>query len=74
MQLYNVVQIFGKEIRKMAVSKEERENFIKNTFKCISDCDNCGICTIYKVKDPINVYMDYIEGKKEYLELANEYR
>ena len=41
-------------------TKEERESYIKDRFKCISDCDSWGICAMYKNKDPLLVYKDYI--------------
>ena len=55
-------------------TKEERENYIKETLHCINDCDMCGICRIYHSKDPLDVYADYIEGKREFLDIAKEYR
>ena len=36
-------------------TKEERESYIKDRFKCISDCDSCGICAMYKNQDPLLV-------------------
>ena len=26
-------------------TEEERRQYIKNTFRCIADCDMCGLCT-----------------------------
>ena len=26
-------------------TEEERREYIKNTFRCIADCDMCGLCT-----------------------------
>lgn len=33
-------------------TEEERRQYIKDTFKCIADCDMCGLCTVFKGKDP----------------------
>ena len=33
-------------------TEEERRQYIKDTFKCIVDCDMCGLCTVFKGKDP----------------------
>ena len=55
-------------------AREEREIYIRERFKCISDCDNCGICAMYKNKDPLIVYRDYIEGKRAFLDITAEYR
>ena len=27
-------------------TEEERREYIKNTFRCIADCDMCGLCTV----------------------------
>ena len=55
-------------------TKEEREEYIRTTFQCRSDCDNCGICQIYGGKDPQIVYDEYIEGKVSFQEIAMRYR
>lgn len=55
-------------------TKEQREEFIKKTFWCRSDCDSCGICRIYGGKEPLIVYADYIEGNKTFLEISEMYR
>ena len=55
-------------------TKEERESYIKDRFKCISDCDNCGICAMYKNQDPLLVYMDYIDGVRDFQDITNDYR
>ena len=33
-------------------TEEERRQYIKDTFPCIADCDMCGLCTVFKGKDP----------------------
>ena len=55
-------------------TREEREAFIREKFKFISDCDSCGICLVYRGKDPVLVYKDYIDGNAEYLDIARKYR
>lgn len=55
-------------------TKEEREEFIKQTYPCIADCDMCGICKIFRGRQPEIVFMDYIEGIREYQELAADIR
>lgn len=55
-------------------TEEERRQFIRNTFKCIADCDMCGLCTIFRGKDPEVTYSDYIKGKRDYLEVSQDYR
>ena len=55
-------------------TEEERRQYIKNTFKCIADCDMCGLCTIFHGKDPEVAYADYISGKRDYLDVSKDYR
>ena len=55
-------------------TEEERRQYIKNTFKCIADCDMCGLCTIFRGKDPEVAYADYISGKRDYLDVSKDYR
>jgi hypothetical protein len=55
-------------------TKEEREQYIKDTYKCIADCDMCGLCTIFRGKDPEIAYADYIDGKRDYMEVSADYR
>lgn len=55
-------------------TREEREQYIRERFKCISDCDSCGICTMYRNQDPLMVYQDYIDGTRDFMEITAEYR
>lgn len=55
-------------------TKEERENYIKSTFWCRGDCDSCGICKVYRGKAPLLVFEDYIEGRRSFSEVQEEYR
>jgi hypothetical protein len=53
---------------------EERRQYIKKTFPCIADCDMCGLCTAFHGKDPEIAYADYIDGRREYMEVSADYR
>ena len=55
-------------------TEEERRQYIKKTFPCIADCDMCGLCTVFKGKDPEIAYEDYIRGKRSYIEVSGDYR
>ena len=57
-----------------ASTEEERRNYIKDTFKCIADCDMCGLCTVFKGKDPELAYADYIDGKRGFMEVSEDYK
>lgn len=54
-------------------TREEREQYIRERFKCISDCDSCGICTMYRNQDPLLVYQDYIGGTRNFMEITAKY-
>lgn len=53
---------------------EERRNYIKDRYPCISDCDMCGLCKVFRGKDPENAYVDYINGKRSFMEVSADYR
>jgi len=55
-------------------TKEERLEAVKNKFRCISDCDSCGLCKVFKGRDPSVVYQDYIDGRCSYLEISRRLR
>ena len=55
-------------------TEEERRQYIKNTFKCIADCDMCGLCTVFKWKDSELAYDDYICGRREYMDVSDDYK
>ena len=55
-------------------TEEERRQYIKKTFSCIADCDMCGLCTVFKGKDPEIAYEDYIRGKRSYIGVSGDYR
>ncbi len=55
-------------------TREERENYIKEKFACKHNCEICGLCQVFKGKEPEAVYRDYIEGIKDYAGITEEYR
>lgn len=55
-------------------SKEERQTYVLEAWKCLHDCQACGKCSILKGRDPEVLYADYIEGKRTYIEITMEIR
>ena len=53
---------------------EERRIYIKDRFPCIADCDMCGLCKVFRGKDPEVAYEDYIRGEKTFEEVSEYYR
>lgn len=55
-------------------TKEEREAFIQAAYRCIADCDSCGICQIFRGKEPMIVFEEYIQGREAYQDICAKYR
>ena len=55
-------------------TKEERAEYIRKKFVCISDCDMCGLCNVFHGKDPELAYRDYIEGLVSFEEISLRYQ
>lgn len=55
-------------------TKEERQAYVFEAWKCLHDCNECGKCRILKGHDPEILYADYIEGKRSYMEITLEIR
>ncbi len=53
-------------------TKEDRQKAIETMFRCISDCDSCGLCKIFRGKEPAMVFQDYIEGKCSFREIMDK--
>lgn len=47
---------------------------MQQTFKCIADCDMCGLCAVFKGKDSELAYDDYISGRREYMDMSEDYK
>ena len=74
---YTIIILVGEDMRPPEIgnsTEEERRQYIKNTFRCIADCDMCGLCTVFHGKDPEVAYADYINGKRHYLDVSKDYR
>lgn len=55
-------------------TEAERRDFVIQAYKCIGDCDACGICRIFKGKDPEIALDDFISGKRELFTVLSDYR
>ena len=53
---------------------EERREYIKRRYPCISDCDMCGMCKVFHGKDPEVAYDDYIQGRRSFMDVTADYR
>ena len=55
-------------------TKEERQAYVIEAWKCLHDCEACGKCRILIGKDAEVHYADYIEGKRRYMDITLEIR
>ncbi|MBE5841184.1 MAG: hypothetical protein E7304_07255 [Butyrivibrio sp.] len=55
-------------------TEDERRQYVKDKFPCIADCDMCGLCKVFRGKDPETAYKEYISGEKDFLEVSQLYR
>ena len=55
-------------------TREERRSYVLEAWKCLHDCEACGKCRILKGKDAELLYEDYIEGRRNYMEVTLELR
>ena len=53
---------------------EERRAYVVYAWRCLHDCEACGKCRILKGKDAETLYVDYIEGKRSYMDVTLEIR
>ena len=55
-------------------SEEDRRKYINDRYPCISDCDMCGLCKVFRGKDPEVAYDDYIVGRRSFEEVSEDYK
>ena len=53
---------------------EERRAYVVEAWKCLHDCEACGKCRVLRGRVAEFVYVDYIEGKREYMDITLELR
>lgn len=55
-------------------TQEERMLYVRNEWRCLSNCEMCGKCAILRGRDAEIIYADYIEGRREYMDITFEIR
>lgn len=55
-------------------SKEERQAFIKEQFRCKGECRECGNCAFLRGRIAEDLYTDYIEGKRSFTQITIAHR
>ena len=52
----------------------ERHAYVTAAWQCMHHCELCGKCHILRGRDPETLYADYIEGRRDYLDITLELR
>ena len=55
-------------------TREERQAYVIDAWRCLHDCESCGKCRILMGRDAETLYADYIEGKRSYMDITLEIR
>jgi hypothetical protein len=55
-------------------TKEERLAFVLNQWKCLSNYEICGKCSMLRGRNEEMLYADYIDGKRSYMDITLEIR
>lgn len=55
-------------------TREERQSYIEDVWRCRGDCDSCGVCRVFHGTEPVIAYEDYIEGRCSYREVSERFR
>lgn len=64
-----------KELLIANTTREQREKIVRDSLNCgAGPCENCSACGVYGAGDPYEMYLPYIEGKKELSEISREFR
>ena len=53
---------------------EERALYVRSQWACMHNCELCGKCHFLKGKDAEQLYADYIQGRRPYLDITLELR
>lgn len=51
-------------------TREERLAYVRSQWQCLHNCEICGKCHFLRGRSETELYADYIDGKREYLELT----
>lgn len=55
-------------------TREQREKIVRDSLNCGGgSCENCSTCGVYGSGDPYDMYIEYIEGKKELSDISREF-
>ncbi|MBO5813967.1 MAG: hypothetical protein J6R13_05575 [Alistipes sp.] len=55
-------------------TREERLAYVLGQWRCLHNCELCGKCSLLRGREAEVVYVDYIEGRRSYMEITFEIR
>ncbi len=55
-------------------TREEREAYVNERYRCIADCDQCGLCKIFHGHSPEHALQPYVDGEQELATVLMSYR
>lgn len=51
-------------------TREQRIGYVRESWKCMHNCEVCGKCHLLRGESPETLYADYIEGLRSYREVT----
>ncbi len=55
-------------------TRDERLAYVRQRYACISNCESCGLCVLFRHEHPEDALADYIDGKEELSKVLMRYR
>ena len=55
-------------------TRKERLEFVLHAWRCLHNCELCGKCHVLKGRNEQQLYADYIDGKRSYMDITLEIR
>lgn len=55
-------------------TKEERQAFVKEQFRCKGECRECGNCAFLRGRIAEELYAEYIDGKQSFTDITIKHR
>ncbi len=55
-------------------TREERLAYVRERYRCIADCDQCGLCKLFHGQDAEHALQAYIDGAEELRDVLMAYR
>lgn len=55
-------------------TREERRDYVQKAWQCMHNCELCGKCHMLHGRMAEELYSDYIEGVKTYMDVTLEIR